>query len=894
MGDLRAWSPEPNFVVVEERPSSSSPVPLPSSNQTEYWKRAEAVTERIIAKIQPTVVSEERRKAVIDYVQRLIRNSVGCEVFPFGSVPLKTYLPDGDIDLTAFGGINLEEAMAHDVCSVLESEDHNRDAEFVVKDVQLIRAEVKLVKCLVQNIVVDISFNQLGGLCTLCFLEQVDRLIGKHHLFKRSIILIKAWCYYESRILGAHHGLISTYALETLVLYIFNFFHSSLNGPLAVLYKFLDYFSKFDWDNYCISLNGPVRISSLPEVVVETSMNGDDLLLSNDFIKECVEMFSVPGRGFENFSRTFPLKHLNIVDPLRENNNLGRSVSKGNFYRIRSAFTYGARKLGRIVSHPDQNVTDEVSEFFSNTLDRHGCGQRPDVQDPITMDGQYRFCSTMPFSGREFCQEERTSSESISSGIAGETRLEDEQHSHVGDNIKLSGKDLGSRKIVIGTQNGPAISEKRLSGDAKDRATSRIQSLSIPDDAFKPFSPALAETISPGRVFHRPHLYFSSSVKGNEDVRNENSELKQSGSSDVVTKRVPSGVLPGPHKETATAVCCDLDDSQLLNSCEVAPPVESIHHPLHSSLASCSPEGLHPGQSNIQASGTSGSSEALNYLVDLSGDFESHLNNLHCGQWWNEYGCNAHLHSVSPTQLTQFKSKNLPLDVVRQSAQIRRSLFPELTVNGVLPRPLFYQVNPPLLHGASIGVEEISKPRGTGTYFPNLNYYRDRPAAVRGRNPAPKSPRNNANNISPKETNLVERNSRESSQLQFHNHQGVGKSGTSNHRHPVSPEAKPYANGSVYQSERGFEFGSAGHQPFGFSSLESSKLPNRGPTATNNASVSLQTITLQKPKPVLARDQQRIAEQSYQLKDEDDFPPLSDSSGKGSPCTIKKLQRPQE
>lgn len=63
---------------------------------------------------------------------------------------------------------------------------------------------------------------------------QVDRLVGKDHLFKRSIILIKAWCYYESRILGAHHGLISTYALETLVLYIFHLFHSSLNGPLAV------------------------------------------------------------------------------------------------------------------------------------------------------------------------------------------------------------------------------------------------------------------------------------------------------------------------------------------------------------------------------------------------------------------------------------------------------------------------------------------------------------------------------------------------------------------------------------------------------------------------------------------------------------------------------------
>lgn len=33
--------------------------------------------------------------------------------------------------------------------------------------------QVKIIKCLVDNIVVDISFNQLGGLCTLCFLEEV-------------------------------------------------------------------------------------------------------------------------------------------------------------------------------------------------------------------------------------------------------------------------------------------------------------------------------------------------------------------------------------------------------------------------------------------------------------------------------------------------------------------------------------------------------------------------------------------------------------------------------------------------------------------------------------------------------------------------------------------------
>jgi hypothetical protein len=51
--------------------------------------------------------------------------------------------------------------------------------------------QVKLLKCLVDNIVVDISFDTLGGLCTVAFLESIDRHIGEKHLFKRSVILVR-------------------------------------------------------------------------------------------------------------------------------------------------------------------------------------------------------------------------------------------------------------------------------------------------------------------------------------------------------------------------------------------------------------------------------------------------------------------------------------------------------------------------------------------------------------------------------------------------------------------------------------------------------------------------------------------------------------------------------
>ncbi|XP_052187428.1 uncharacterized protein LOC127798131 [Diospyros lotus] len=373
MGDAPASSQPPDDVVPEDGPFMA-PNPDPLSIPAESWVVAEKATREVIGCIHPTMDSDEKRKDVIEYVQRLIRCSLGCEVFPYGSVPLKTYLPDGDIDLTALSRLTVEETFARDAFFVLQGEEWNENAEYEVKDTQFIDAEVKLVKCLVQNIVVDISFNQLGGLCTLCFLEQVDRLFEKDHLFKRSIILIKAWCYYESRILGAHHGLISTYALETLVLYIFHLFHASLNGPLAVLYRFLDYYSNFDWENYCISLKGPVNKSSLPDIVVEMPDTvGHDSMLTEEFLRNCMDMFSSPSRGLETNSRSFPPKNLNIIDPLKEHNNLGRSVHRGNFYRIRSALKYGARKLGQILLLPRERIADEIKRFFVNTLERHGC-----------------------------------------------------------------------------------------------------------------------------------------------------------------------------------------------------------------------------------------------------------------------------------------------------------------------------------------------------------------------------------------------------------------------------------------------------------------------------------------------------------------------------------------
>lgn len=347
--------------------------PVPSSSiSPDDWRRLEGATFSVMCKIHPTVSSQHLRARVIDYVQRLFRlHHDGYQVISFGSVPLKTYLPDGDIDLTLLCAAISDENLENEVCAILKSEEQMKDSEFEVKDVKYVPAEVKLVKCKVQNIAVDISVNQIGGPNKVYFLEKVDQNLGKNNLLRRSIMLIKHWCYYESCILGAQRGLVSTYALETLVLYIFHVFHKSLDGPLAVLYRFLDYYSKFDWDNKGISLFGPISLSSLPELVTEPPYTRDDGFLSREaFLRDCAKAFSVPPINSEENPQVFSKKFVNIVDPLKQSNNLGRSISKGNLGRIRKEFYFGACKLGKILQAPACFSANEINRFFRNTLSR--------------------------------------------------------------------------------------------------------------------------------------------------------------------------------------------------------------------------------------------------------------------------------------------------------------------------------------------------------------------------------------------------------------------------------------------------------------------------------------------------------------------------------------------
>lgn len=62
--------------------------------------------------------------------------------------------------------------------------------------------------------------------------------------------------------------------------------------------------------------------------------SGNALLLTSEFVGRFVDMFSVPPKGVEMKPHFFRMKYLNIMDPLKKTNNLGRCVNQGKSYKL--------------------------------------------------------------------------------------------------------------------------------------------------------------------------------------------------------------------------------------------------------------------------------------------------------------------------------------------------------------------------------------------------------------------------------------------------------------------------------------------------------------------------------------------------------------------------------
>ena len=126
-------------------------------------------------------------------------------------------------------------------------------------------------------------------------------------------------------------------------------------GPLKEFTLVLSPSFVFNWESIAVPtrLNGDGVAVDRPVDIEE-----DSLLLSADFTNEMMELYSPVHHskqpdsklGMPQTSRSFPVKFLNIMDPLLPTNNLGRSVSKASFARIRKALAHGAKSLTSIMA----------------------------------------------------------------------------------------------------------------------------------------------------------------------------------------------------------------------------------------------------------------------------------------------------------------------------------------------------------------------------------------------------------------------------------------------------------------------------------------------------------------------------------------------------------------
>lgn len=374
--------------------------------------------DSMILKLQPSAQSESDRSFVVKYVENIIRKNLGAKLFPHGSFASKTYLPDSDLNISAFFTHNHQRTWIQRVIKSLLCEDSSGSNLFIpqkhsngfssgadaasvaspiVKDASFQKSffSGQVINASIGGYRVEICANQTNTLSSVALTEEVDILVGRDHLFKRTVILCKAWATYEAQILGYEDGMLNGYTIFSMLLFIFNAFYREIETPLQGLWKLLEYVSLFEWERAAFSLYGPVDLSSIPALKKVTDSpsswpKGVDPLLSPSMISKysladtriSFDASISSSNNFEDEKKKqssdyendfgFRIRYLNIIDPRNPGNNLGAGFSKQSAGVVRQAFANCTNTFKQSISSwlSHRHHRQVVLEVFKNTFRR--------------------------------------------------------------------------------------------------------------------------------------------------------------------------------------------------------------------------------------------------------------------------------------------------------------------------------------------------------------------------------------------------------------------------------------------------------------------------------------------------------------------------------------------
>ena len=337
----------------------------------------------IINELGPSEEKEKIRNTKYDLVKHIIENALILNypdyiphIFVYGSFYLKTYLKDSDIDIT----IILEKKENHEIIKDASSflinnilqiikksfEDYNNKMKLnIFSDINIILSDVNLLKCQIETIPLDISLNNFYGLLKLFYIDYIFKKVEKYYqkstILKRSILLIKAWCYYEGNLIGSNIGLMASCALELLTINIFNTHYKNINNEIDAFFYFFNFINTIDFNNSIMTLFGPITKTNFfndneninkndPLWYMDKNGNKEYLFNLEEFIQFMKNLYKSKTIFYPNEQKKnlFQDKFFNIMDPINENNNLGKSINYHSFSRMKGVFQYMKKEINKI------------------------------------------------------------------------------------------------------------------------------------------------------------------------------------------------------------------------------------------------------------------------------------------------------------------------------------------------------------------------------------------------------------------------------------------------------------------------------------------------------------------------------------------------------------------
>ena len=309
-----------------------------NDESVEAVERANASIQSVLTTLAPTIKSECQRTRVVSFVKGIVNRVLGVQCYALGHFELKTYLPKDTLEMTVIFPKQQDDTWFVTLNQALLSSPHKED--LVCGEVNF-NSETRMLRLSVNDINVEISGNRLDELTLVAFFERFDRDIGKDHLFKRTLLLIKAWATYESRSFTGRcvNDIISGYALAVLVCVVFTRHRARLHTPLQAMSVFFLVYSKVDWHAQEIRMD-PKMIGALVE---EYAANYTD----------AKRKLRIGGASNHASTQAAPIT---VIDPLDPQSNLAADVTAADAADFKRLLEAGAKALKPLLQHIQEDA----------------------------------------------------------------------------------------------------------------------------------------------------------------------------------------------------------------------------------------------------------------------------------------------------------------------------------------------------------------------------------------------------------------------------------------------------------------------------------------------------------------------------------------------------------